>query len=1026
MIACSLNAAIIRNPDANTLWLEDGKQMKFSSNAYSGDWLNEKCNIIPEEDGFVFEPKSGNRAEGGICLPVSRDYPYLEFDLEAVEKGKDFYFLVNAVNIGPWYSLGGEGFRPGHYVFNVFENAKKMPEKSGAVFFQFRVYNGKVRIKNLQMVKKPSVQLDIRSGWFDTKQYFSYEACLEFLIPDDKLPQKPIRLRFFEAGNGEEIELNHTPFLELKKIPGYPGNFAAAPSINAFIRKELPAGSILIEVEGFDQPAFTWFAYPWKPGPIRDATEILPADYSWIQNLRTDHPRIFLNQEILPKMRAWAEKTGYQQILADAENFVIDPTLTHKQRGAVGDTRPYSTQEVTVPHAYEEEALTCALAYLLTGDKKYAEKTWIFLDHNLSAYRTCAEKRTAISWYGIGRIENMAAVDWVWNASDPVRCRQYVKDFIDVNILYARHGWYGPFYGINGGTGKVSGFYGDANTELFMGILAYREGVCDDLALDMLKKGYDKYRECLSFRDGVAEDDGILATTAMGYSAGQYPWVSYDFLYLWRAAFQTPVKLPKLTHLLYYGEWFLWNMLPGKGDISIREFGIGDNAKTIMRMFSISGHLYTVLGAYGKAFPDESVQIAQAIARMDGKYNPDYFHEKQISKRTKAPPYHWGFFRKYLAYDMDGVQIPPANEEKSTAPMVMARHFPVGGLLFMRSGTDADSTRALFNIGSSLTSHKTRGDENHFTIFRKGYLAIDAGYRNDTWYAQVKYHHSSMAHNTMLIHDPAEKFQTDEAECRAAFERFHHAWADTPEQDELFKKHEPFLADAQGSQNKPLGGKCRAFSTNEFYTYIAGDATKVYSAEKCREFNRQFIHIQPDAFIVFDRVESVNPDFRKEWLLHFLEEPAVNENLTTAKVTDEGGVIRCTTLLPKDGVITKIGGPGKEYYGVNVNWDAPEKFMKQVAYGGKWRIAVSPAKAAARDYFLNVIDVGDKPLSEIRCEETAAAAEVAFTTAEGRKITVSFGKTGYLSGWIRIEKEGKILLEEQLTQLIQKQAGFLF
>ena len=753
----------------------------------------------------------------------------------------------------------------------------------------------------------------------------------------------------------------------------------------------------------------------------------LPADYSWIEHLRTDHPRIFINADLLPKIRKWAEKIGYRQVILDAENFRIDPDQVVQKRGMVGERKQKRTRPVTVARTYENEAMNCALAYLLTGEKKYAEKTWVFLDHNLAVYRDCAEKRTLINWYGMLRNFNMAALDWVWNASDPARCRKYVKDFVDVNIRYARHGWFGPFYGVNGGSGKASGFYGDSNTELFMGLLAYREGVCDELAVDMLKKGYDKYRACMNFRDAAAEDDGILTTIAMGYSAGQYPFVSYDFLFLWRAAFRDPVELPKLKHLLYFSEWYQWNMLPGKGEAAIREFGIGDNAKTTMRMFSISQHLYVILGIYGKSYPEAAVHIARAIEHMDGKFDPDHYREGELVKRAQTPKYCWGeFMRKYLAYDFENVRIPPETETPDPSSMVMARHFPAGGLVFMRSGKEPDSVRALFQVGGRLVAHKTRGDENHFSIFRKGYLAIDAGYRYDLWYAPAKYHRSSAAHNTVLIHDPDERFPEDEKQCLCNFKLSHYVWQDTKEQDELFRKHRPYFADAQGGQNKALGGKCLAFSTNPFYSYISGDAGGVYSPVKCKEFNRQFIHLQPDVFIVFDRVESVKAEFKKEWLLHFLEEPTVKGNLTEAKVTDEGGVIRCSSLLPKSGVITKIGGPGREYWGGQVNWDAPKKLLDKVRYGGKWRISLSPATAEKRDYFLNVIEVGDQPLADIRCRETGSEAEVSFVTPDQRTVTVSFSKTGRISGRIRIGKDGKSLCDEQFTERIQEQGGYLF
>ncbi|MBR2426893.1 MAG: heparinase II/III family protein [Lentisphaeria bacterium] len=1023
-ILLGLHAEIVKNPDPGTLWQENGTNMKFSTKAYSGDWLNVRCRITPENNGFLLEPKDGSKAYTGICVPVSPEFPYLEFDLEIVEKKNGFYFLTDVVNMGPHYSLG-KAARSGRYYYNVYENAPKLAGRNGKVFFEFRVYNGKVRIKNLRMVKEPVIRLILKSEQLKTDKVLTYWSELDFLVPEKQIDGKKISLQFFEAQTGKELEFNHAAFPELIKSKKHPGYYGTEFKVETFSRKKLAAGNVLIEIKGVGKPVYTWLPYTWDPREKTSLQKVLPEKYDWIKDLRTDHPRIFINRDILPEIKKYAAKIGYRQIIEDANQFEIDPKLVEKRRGAVGAVRPYDTVLVTLPRLYQDEALTCALAYLLTDDKKYVEKAWRFLDHNLAVYKACAEKRTAISWYGLHRIENMAALDWIWNASDPARCKKYLKEFIDVNIRYARHGWYGPFHGVNGGSGRTSGFYGDSNTELYMGVLAYKEGVCDDLAVDMLKKGYDKYHACLSFREEVAEDDGVLATTAMGYSGGQYPWVSYDFLYLWRAAFRKPVKLPVFNHLLYYSEWFQWNILPGKGNVKLREFGIGDNAKKNMGMFSITGHLYNILGVYGNVYPAESAQIAKAIMAMDGFFGENPKEKKRIIKRKIAPRYYYGFYRRYLSYGLDGF-VPPAKENTDQPSQVLARHFPIGGLVFMRSGKKADSTYALFNVGSSLVSHKTRGDENHFTIFRKGYLAIDSGYRMDAWYAPLKYHRSSIAHNTMLIHDPDEKFTADENVCRATFKMARPLFQDTPEQDQLFKQHEPYLADAQGSQDKALGGKCTAFSTNSYYSYICGDATPVYSAKKCKEFNRQFIHIQPDVFLVFDRVESTDPTFKKEWLLHFLEEPVVKGNVTVAKVTDEGGIIRCTTLLPEHGVIKKIGGPGKEFMGTNVNWNAPQKVLKNVKYGGAWRISLSPGKASKRDYFLNVLDVGDHPVKDIRSTEDAESVTVTFTTVQGRKVTATFRKSGATGGRIRVEEKGKVLCDEALRQNVQPQAGFLY
>ena len=52
--------------------------------------------------------------------------------------------------------------------------------------------------------------------------------------------------------------------------------------------------------------------------------------------------------------------------------------------------------------------------------------------------------------------------------------------------------------------------------------------------------------------------------------------------------------------------------------------------------------------------------------------------------------------------------------------------------------------------------------------------------------------------------------------------------------------------------------------------------------------------------------------------------------------------------------------------------------------------------------------------------------KLSFTTPDRRNVTVSFAKEGRLSGRIRIESGGKILLDEPLTDKIRKQGGYLF
>ena len=90
-------------------------------------------------------------------------------------------------------------------------------------------------------------------------------------------------------------------------------------------------------------------------------------------------------------------------------------------------------------------------------------------------------------------------------------------------------------------------------------------------------------------------------------------------------------------------------------------------------------------------------------------------------------------------------------------------------------------------------------------------------------------------------------------------------------------------------------------------------------------------------------------------------------------------------------------------------------------YGGKWRISLSPASPAKRDYFLNVIEVGDQPVKEMKCSENKDAVTLNMVLHDGKKVEIIFNKDGDVGGKITIDA-----FTQELTRQIQPQEGFLF
>ena len=88
-----------------------------------------------------------------------------------------------------------------------------------------------------------------------------------------------------------------------------------------------------------------------------------------------------------------------------------------------------------------------------------------------------------------------------------------------------------------------------------------------------------------------------------------------------------------------------------------------------------------------------------------------------------------------------------------------ARLFPGVGHLVMRSGWGKDATWIEFACGPYFAKHDHL-DTNHFVIYHKGYLAIDAGadYTDTESPHYLNQYRRTIAHNTMLVYQPGERF----------------------------------------------------------------------------------------------------------------------------------------------------------------------------------------------------------------------------------------------------------------------------
>ncbi len=118
------------------------------------------------------------------------------------------------------------------------------------------------------------------------------------------------------------------------------------------------------------------------------------------------------------------------------------------------------------------------------------------------------------------------------------------------------------------------------------------------------------------------------------------------------------------------------------------------------------------------------------------------------------------YHEEFLWFDPQSAALDPSGQNT---------HVALGtGTVFMRSGwpsgpadTDPSATYLTFQSGDHFSYHQ-HFDQNSFTLFKYGDLAVDSGvYSGDGLsYHDQNYYVRTIAHNTLVVHNPAEDFST--------------------------------------------------------------------------------------------------------------------------------------------------------------------------------------------------------------------------------------------------------------------------
>ena len=707
-------------------------------------------------------------------------------------------------------------------------------------------------------------------------------------------------------------------------------------------------------------------------------------DYSWENRIRADHPKLFFNKNTFPAIKERA-LNAEKDIFVGMKNRV---DLLFGQKPEFPDPLAIDGQQNS-NHTYGTLAAEAAFVYLILEDKKYLDLSKDILVNLIDYYKLRNENNLNIQWYAYSRISALAAYDWIYN--DLI---EKERNEIGYSLLHSINYMISPdktdiFRRNNGGI--QSGFYGPKCLSWYAGLVFYNEGIDDDLAGELLRKGYDDHTRLLSYRSNIAGDSGGASSATLGYSFGAYPHTEFNFFHTFNSATGLDIakEWPYVPGLINY---LLWNWLPGD-----KQFGYGDVAHTTnnLPLGSMHLHLSQMIHFYGETHP-ELISLAKWMLPVIGK-----------SGEGSIPVTR---FLLTETHDEIKPKGPPGSLRK-------ARHFDNMGQIFMRSGSGPDDTYATFSAGGILTQHR-HFDNNNFVIFKKGFLALDAGARPQPGLHLPYYFARTVAHNCITIKMPGEKMPW--------------YWGGPSRGEEPAP---PVPND--GGQNNKMGSEIIAFDENEHYVYIASDATESYHKNKAKLVLRQFVFLPPDHFVVFDRVSSTKPEYKKRWLLHTAAEPTVNAGEFYSDHWE--GRLFSKTLLPENAELKKVGGPGKQFWSDGKNWSMPVLQSGEWGYKnrnripsdtlpllGQWRIEVTPEKPNSDDVFLHLIQVGDTSLESMvvsKCVYKDGMTGVRFVY-ENKGYEVMFSATGEAGGAISITQNGQEILKEEFTKHLKRQSGW--
>ena len=264
-------AEFIHNPDENTLWVEDGKNIAVDDARARRDVWGGGLPVKARDGGgfsFIFDTAKRKKYCNGIYVPVDPEYQYIVFEIDSFKRlrwgHRGFRFGSFAKSKRPCLFMV-DNPQSGIMVYKVFGD-DNLPKK-GYQYFRNDMDGLRVDFKYVKMVKVPENYIIIESDAIKKNKFLSKGDEVKFIVKL-KDPAEDVSLRFFKAYMMSQLKLNGKDHLQLKPEDKECKIWSAKVKISSIYSKDLGSGRLLVKAVvlggGISVPIWTPLMVPYK------------------------------------------------------------------------------------------------------------------------------------------------------------------------------------------------------------------------------------------------------------------------------------------------------------------------------------------------------------------------------------------------------------------------------------------------------------------------------------------------------------------------------------------------------------------------------------------------------------------------------------------------------------------------------------------------------------------------------------------------------------------------------------------